>query len=172
MRKRSQDRRLSYRSDEWHEVRIAQAAAESMQMTIRHADTKAATLLSIAGGTALAILDRAVVWAPPDESVWWVAPVALLLAGLGKAAWHFFSVFRPRRAGLHDGNRFAMNGAVTNHRSAPSARQQRDDAWELAAALARIATAKHAEVGHGLPWLLTPVAVAGIMSVLAIVSGL
>jgi hypothetical protein len=101
-----------------------------------------------------------------------VVSVALLLAGLGKAAWPFFSAVRPRTAGLHVGNRFAMNGTVTNLRSVPSARQQRDDAWELAAALARIATAKHEEVGHGLPWLLTPVAVAGLTSVLAIASDL
>ena len=141
-------------------------------MTIRHADTKAATLLSIAGGTALALLDRTVAWATLAEYAWCVVPVALLLAGLGKAAWHFISAVRPRKAGLHYGNRFALNGTVTNHRSAPSSRQQREDAWELAAALARIATAKHAEVEHGLPWLVATVAVAGLVSVLAIVAGL
>lgn len=167
-----QGRRPYYRSDEWHEARIAQAASESMQVTIRHADRKAATLLSITGGTTLVVLDRAVAWATPDEYVWYVVPVALLLAGLGKAAWHFFSAVRPRTAGLHHGNRFAMNGTVTSHGSAPSARQQRDDAWKLVAALARIAAAKHAEVGHGLPWLLSSVALAGIMSVLFIASGL
>jgi hypothetical protein len=171
MRERSQGQRLYYRSDEWLEVRIAQAAAESMQVTIRHADTKAATLLSITGGATLAILDRTVAWSTPDQYVWWAIPVALSLTGLGKAAWHFLSALRPRRAGLHDANRFAMHRTVVNHRPALSARQQRDDAWELAAALARISAVKHAEVGRGLPWLLTPAVVAGVTSMLAIVSG-
>ena len=95
-----------------------------MQATIHHADTKAATLLSITGGTTLAILDRAVVWVTFDEYVWRMVPAALLLAGLGKATWHLLSAIRPRAAGLHHGNRFAMNGEVTNRRPAPSARRR------------------------------------------------
>jgi hypothetical protein len=156
----------------WRDVRLALSTAESLQTSIRHADTKVATLLAAQGGIAAVTADHA------SSLLHKHSPAALVVAGLlmstllwglGMTAWHLTLALAPRLAGPTGQNRFAFPNIARSKRRPPtsSAQQQRDEAWELVSALARIAMAKHLRVRRSLPWLVVTAISAAALLILS-----
>ncbi|MGV9806774.1 hypothetical protein [Micromonospora chersina] len=156
--------------DLWRDLQVGLATADSLQASIRHADTKAVALLTIEGAVAMATVDRALPLM--TESTPFVVMLAALLGatfvlGLSVAAWHLVLAFQPRFEGANRSNRFGFPSLVGSggRPSMASARRQREEAWDFVVALARIAMAKHQRVRQSMPWLVMALASAGCLMI-------
>jgi hypothetical protein len=151
--------------------------ADSLQESIRHADTKVAVLFSFQCGMAALTVDRVEVLARIRSATGVLVVAAVLLAallgGLAVATWNLAAALRPRLAGPLGSNRFSFPNLVRTDRRPPAAspRRQRDEAWDFALALARIALAKHERIQRSLPWLITAMSAAvGLLLVTTLIA--
>ncbi|MEU4565495.1 hypothetical protein [Micromonospora sp. NPDC023956] len=149
------------------------ATATSLQTSIRHADTKAATLLATEGAVATAVTEPAasLLSAGTTGSVAGTVLLVGLVTGLSIASWHLIRAMRPQVGGVAGDNRFGFpNLARAGRRpAAVSARQQRNEAWEFVSTLARIAMGKHTRVRRSLPWLVLSLTTAGLVILMRLV---
>ncbi|MDW5330738.1 hypothetical protein [Plantactinospora sp. KLBMP9567] len=146
------------------------ATATSLQTSIRHADTKAATLLATEGAVATAVTEPAASLLSAGTTVSVAGTVLLvgLLTGLSVASWHLIRAMRPQLDGVAGDNRFGFpNLARAGRRpTAANVRQQRNEAWEFVSTLALIAMGKHTRVRKSLPWLVMSLTAAGLVIVM------
>jgi hypothetical protein len=152
-------------TDPSQDLQIGLATAASLQESIRHADTKITMLFSIEGAVAMVTINRIPsLISTPDRAALLLGTALLLalLTGLATTTCHLILAFRPRLSEPMGNNRFGFPhiARVSGRLPMASARQQRDDAWELVSALARIAMAKHLRVRRSLPWLTVSLASA------------
>lgn len=126
------------------------------QATIRQADAKAATLLSVVGGMVTAVTDIAVT--PQRHAALAVAVSLLTMLASAKAAWHLLAAIRPRLRCRPSGT-----DAVTSGRSRDS------EARDLVETLQTIAVEKHDDVARSMPWLICAGATTGLVGALVIV---
>jgi hypothetical protein len=158
--------------DPWRDLQVGLATASSLQASIRHADFKAATLLTIEGAVAPAVIDRAA-WlvGAQDPIVYFLAAVLLILlvTALVVATWQLVLAVRPQLTGVDGENRFAFPNIVRAGRRprVVAVRQQRDEAWDLVSTLAHIAMAKHLRVRRSVPWFVMSIASAVCLMIVA-----
>jgi hypothetical protein len=121
------------------------ATAEDLQAAIRHADTKASTLLGVAGVLVTTVSQAAVSSGPHPA----LAALMFVVTGLAsaKAGWHLLLAIRPR-IGLWS--------------------ERVGSCDEELSQLRLIAVAKHSEVLRSIPWLLVSGATTGVALGLAI----
>jgi hypothetical protein len=157
----------------WRHLDIALSTAASLQASIRHADTKAATLLSIQGGVATIAVDQASpLFAGSGRPMVAAVIVVIILSGsLGVGAWHLAMAVIPRLTGPAGPNRFAFPVTRSGHRPTLNVQDQCDEAWDLVAVLGATAMAKHHRVRRSWPWLATATVSAGVLVVLKIFLG-
>ena len=145
--------------DPWRDLQVGLATAASLQTSIRHADTKAFTLLTVEGAVATAAVDRALPLAVGGTPIT-VSLATLLMTtfvvGLASATWQLVLALRPRLQGPRGTNRFSFLNLVQgeDRPSTASIHRHRAEAWDLATALAHIAMAKHLRVRQSMPWLV------------------
>ncbi|MCO1594873.1 hypothetical protein M8C17_06800 [Micromonospora sp. RHAY321] len=146
--------------DPWRDLLVGLTTAASLQASIRHADTKAAALLTIEGAVTTAVVDRALPLAVGGGGVVTLSLATLLatsfVIGVASATWQLVLALRPRLEGASGANRFGFPNLVRGKGRPPvaSTRRHRDEAWDFVAALARIAMAKHLRIRRSMPWLV------------------
>jgi|GEM_PF-5726025 len=141
--------------DEHADLQLTLMTAQSVQESIRHADSKATTFLT--AHIALAALTLPT-W--PNQmldtiDIWDV--LVRLMFGLTTAigCMTFTIALWPRTTGLPIGNRFGLTplSYLPTLPSHPRMEAARKAAWQLTVLLATIATRKHNWVRRGVPWL-------------------
>ena len=142
-----------------YDTGLALAAAASLQTSIRHADTKAATLMGGLGGLTAFVAERIAssVGAGRGPAVSVTAPPAVvLICASAVAAWLLLQALSPRLDGPPVPNRFAFpSGARSVCRPvAGDAHRRREEAWALVSVLAATAKAKHRCVRRSVPWMV------------------
>lgn len=148
------------------ELSTALSTVGSFQNSIQHADTKVAVLLTMQGALSVFGASVPVRLGKLGTGQWWVAAVTWTLAALFTVSlvvgtFHLASALRPRLT-PPGANRFAFP-SVAASQTVPTpvpVAQERDEAWRLAATLARIAVAKHDRVWRAVPWILITLAAA------------
>lgn len=153
--------------DPQRDLQVALSTAASHQESIRHADTKVATIVGLQGGLLAFAVDRVDVLFASREHRWTIilgagfviAMVATVIVG----GWYLAGALRPHVAGPGGGNRFAFPCRVRSPQAGVNRdpRRQNDEAWDLVAVLAGIARAKHARIRRGLPWMVASMISAG-----------
>lgn len=162
--------------DMWRDLQIGLATVDSFQASIRHADAKALALLAAGGGTAATVADRVLPTmfeAGPVIVVLTVFLVTVMAVAAVATTGRLVMSLRPRLAGAGGANRFGFPDLVADGRPAAACVQRhRDEAWDFAVALARIALTKHLLIRSCFPWFVTmlgsaagAVAVSGVAGV-------
>jgi hypothetical protein len=156
------------------QLALALRTIDSIQASIRHADTKVGVLLGAQGGMAAAVWDRApsLIGAADPVRVAAVMLGLTFLVGLALSSWHLAMAMLPRVAGPRRFSRFAFPSlAETRRPPAPSnAGRLCDEAWSHASVLARIAMAKHRRVRRGLAGLAVAAVTGSALLILATIA--
>jgi hypothetical protein len=139
------------------DLTLALRSAESLQDTIRHADTKAQMLLGVDGCVAAVAAGHlpGLLALPAPASLFAVVCAAVMLVGLTTSAARLIRVIAPEPF-----HRFEAGAAVSGHAD--------QDAREFVATLTRIAAAKHRRVRHGVRPLVVATTAGGVLLALSI----
>ncbi|MFI1993940.1 hypothetical protein [Actinoplanes sp. NPDC020271] len=163
---------VAHQSDVNLDLGSALYTATSLQTTIRHADVKAQSMLGLLGGSVVIVLQQV----PALErcgstsllAATAVAAVAWL-AALTIGAWHLLAAVSPRLSPASRANRFTL---PTKRPATISAREQRNEAWDLVSVLAGIAVAKHSRVGRASPAVAVAAMAAGTLTALTTIAAI
>jgi hypothetical protein len=151
------------------ELDSALATVDSFQSSIQHADTKVGVLLGAHGAVGMygvgAFAHMGEVAAAGRTTTLLAGTLTMaFVVGLAFAAYHLIDALRPRLRAPDGPNRFAFPTVAASRIVPPpgGTGRQRDEVWQLAGTLARIAMAKHRSVHRSLPWIgVTAVATLG-----------
>lgn len=150
------------------ELRIRLHTVDSFQASIRHADAKAATLLTTHAALATLLTAdvggiRAIGRAGAAPTLALAAVGVMFLLSTVMAAIRLLGAVRPRLGTPTRPNRFAFPGVARDGYAVDAAATiQLDEAADLAQLLARVATVKYQHVARSLPWLAaTAIGAAG-----------
>jgi|GEM_PF-2305631 len=162
--------------DAWRDLQVGLATAASLQTSIRHADAKALALLATEGAIAATVADQALPTmldgAPAGVAIS-VCLAAGMLVAMVVVTCRLAMAILPRTTGVGSANRFGFPDLVAagGRPSAACVQQHRDEAWDFAVALARIALAKYLLIKNCMPWFLVAVGFAGGLLVVTGVAG-
>ncbi|MFV2013105.1 MULTISPECIES: hypothetical protein [unclassified Micromonospora] len=162
--------------DAWRDLQVSLTTVASLQTSIRHADAKALALLSIEGAIAATVADQALptmLDGAPAVVAISVCLAAGMLGAMVVATCRLAMAFQPRITGVGGANRFGFPDLVSagGRPSAACVQQHRDEAWDLAVVLARIALTKYLLIKNCMPWFLVAVGFAGSLLVVTGVAG-
>jgi hypothetical protein len=156
--------------DSGWDTHLALHTASLIQQSIRHADTKIATMSGVVCGSALFVSGQipGIGRLAHAGLPWFCAGLALAaitLTGLAGALWHLGDGLRPRLGRADTAGELGLTALAGGlGRPCPGGGPvEADQCWRLARTLAQIALTKHERVRGSLVW--TAIALTGITGI-------